>query len=457
MFSDRPEDLLLDGAVVPEALPGEPVRPVPSTPVFVLKLTLRVFTTLLMFIATAGLWPLYLLGVLIWGWTPNVPRMRQFGRYLRLLWTAKPPAPGLSGLARAWILLSLAQRLAMRPALGLAWHLDLLLYGAELARHPVVAPLIEISAARSGSTQLARYIEDDPQLAAPSTLQFFFPYLWLWRLVGATLGRVITKEQVSHKVEAMMPPEFHQRHEGDIFRTDTFDAVIFVLHLNAYAPFFGPDVMAEDFSFGALAPHNRAVWEEDFIQIFDGIGRKTLAYAGPRPDGGPRRLFIKGHFLCAADALERRYPDARFLTMIRDPAPRLQSGVNFLRANPGEAMLGQVPWPWLGAALAVSEVEYCRIEQAWFTRTGGARRTVLRFSEYVRDLESAMRQVYRECLDQDELPPHTPRTHPPRARTDYLLNRSLAQVGVDEAKLNARLVDYRAWCRGDAAPRGAAG
>jgi hypothetical protein len=445
----RPE-LLLSEAVIPEQLPGEPVHPPPSAPVFALRLVLRLVITVLMSIATAGLWPIYFLGVLIWGWTPNVPRMSQLWRYLRLVLTVSPPAPGLSAMSRAWLLLSLIQRVALRPLVGLAWHLDELLYGPALRQHPVVAPLIEISAARSGSTQLARYIEDDPQLAAPGTAQFFVPYLWVWRLVAATLGRFVTKEQVNQKIEAMIPPEFHQRHEGDLFRTDTFDAVIFMLHLNAYAPFLGPDVMVEDFSFGALAPHNRALWEEDFVALFDAIGRKTLVYAGPGPDGQPRRLFIKGHFLCAAEALERRYPDARFLTMIRDPAPRLQSGVNFLRANPGDPMLGQIPWPWLGAALASSESEYCRIEQRWFTQEGGARRTVLRFSEYVRDLESAMRKVYRECLDQDALPPHVPRAHPPRERTNYLLNRSLAQVGVDEAKLNAHLADYIAWCRGEA-------
>ncbi|MCK6523761.1 sulfotransferase [Myxococcota bacterium] len=442
-------ELLLVGAEVPDALPGEPVRPPPSAPVFALKLALRVFKTLLLFIVTAGLWPLYLLGVLVWGWTPNVPRMSQLWRYVGLVLTVRPPAPGITLGARLWLLLSLAQRVAWRPVFGLAWHLDELLYGAALRQTPVVAPLIEISAARSGSTQLARYIEDDPQLAAPSTLQLFFPYLWLWRLVELTLGRVITKEQISERVDAMVPPEFNQRHEGDLFRTDTFDAVIFVLHLNVYCPFLGPQIMVEDFSFGPLAPHNRALWEEDFVQIFDGLGRKTLVYAGPDAQGRPRRLFVKGHFLCAADALERRYPDGRFLTMIREPAPRLQSGVNFLRANPGDPMLGQVPWPWLGAALASSEVDYCRIEQGWFTRTGGARRTVLRFSEYVRDLEAAMRTVYRECLDQDELPPHVPRAHPPRERTRYLLNRSLAQVGVDEAAVNAALGDYIAWCRGE--------
>ena len=62
MFTNRPEDLLLHGAAIPEHLPGEPVRPIPPAPVFVFKLALRVVTTLLMLIATAGLWPLYLLG-----------------------------------------------------------------------------------------------------------------------------------------------------------------------------------------------------------------------------------------------------------------------------------------------------------------------------------------------------------------------------------------------------------
>jgi hypothetical protein len=86
-------------------------------------------------------------------------------------------------------------------------------------------------------------------------------------------------------------------------------------------------------------------------------------------------------------------------------------------------------------------------EQAWFSRNDGPRRCVLRFSEYVRDLEGTMRKVYRECLDTEELPPHVPRQHPPRKRTQYLLDRSLAQVGVNEAELDARLAPYIAWCR----------
>jgi hypothetical protein len=432
---------------VPEQLPGEPHHPGLSALPFTARLLLRGLGVGLLLGLTLGLWPLYGLGVLIWGRPPNVPRLAQVARYLRLIATVRPPPPGLPVLVRLRLLLAVLRKVAVTPVWGLAWLLDELLYGRALDRTPIVAPLIEISAARSGSTQLARYLEQDPQLAAPSFLQSVFPYLWLWRIAPHTLGRFIDREAVRRKLESMMPPEFLERHEGDPFLTDTFDVALYTAHLNHLALLLGPDVLVEDFGFAGPAPHNQRLWEHDFVSLLDRIGRKTLLYAGPAPDGGPRRFFVKGHFLCAAEALSRRFPDARFLTMIREPAPRLQSSVNFLRANPMDATIGQVPWAWLGAGLLRSETAYCEQEQAWFTRNDGPRRCVLRFSEYVRDLEGAMHKVYRECLDTEALPPHVPREHPPRKRTQYLLDRSLAQVGVSETELDARLAPYIAWCR----------
>lgn len=432
---------------VPEQLPGEPHHPRLSALPFTARLLLRGLGVGLLLGLTLGWWPLYGLGVLIWGRPPNVPRVAQVARYLRLIVTVAPPPPGLPVLVRVRLLFAVLRKVAVIPVWGSAWLLDELLYGRALDRTPIVAPLIEISAARSGSTQLARYLEQDPHLAAPSFLQSVFPYLWLWRIAPHTLGRFIDRETVRHKMETSMPPEFLQRHEGDPFLTDTFDAALYIAHLNHLAPLLGPDVLAEDFGFAGPAPHNQRLWEHDFVSLLDRIGRKTLLYAGPAPDGRPRRFFVKGHFLSAAEALSRRFPDARFVTMIREPAPRLQSCVNFLRANPTEATIGQVPWAWLAAGLLRSETAYCEQEQAWFTRNDGPRRCVLRFSEYVRDLEGTMRKVYCECLDTEELPPHVPSQHPPRRRTQYLLDRSLAQVGVNEAELEARLGSYIAWCR----------
>jgi hypothetical protein len=336
----------------------------------------------------------------------------------------------------------------LTPVLGLAWLLDEALYGRTLAATPVEAPLFIVSADRSGSTQITLYLAEDPNLVAPNLLQCMFPYLWLWRLAPRTIGRVVSKEQARAKIQSMMPPELLERHEGDPFTPDTFDGAFYTFHMNALAFALGPDVIETEFGFGRYAPHNRQLWEEDFVTLVDRIGRKTLALNGRTPDGAPRRFMLKGHFLAGADALARRYPDGRFLTVIREPASRLRSGINYMRVNPTDPMLGPVPWAWLADGLERTETTYCQEEMAWFTKESDVKRCVIRFSDFVNDLEVALRQVYRCCFDADP-PPHLPKSHPPRERTRYTVNRSLAELGIDAAQLRAKLADYVAWCEGD--------
>ena len=42
---------------------------------------------------------------------------------------------------------------------------------------PVIEPRFVISAGRGGSTQITRYLEEDPKLVASNILQCMFPYL----------------------------------------------------------------------------------------------------------------------------------------------------------------------------------------------------------------------------------------------------------------------------------------
>lgn len=363
-------------------------------------------------------------------------------------------------MTRVWLRLKVVDHVARVPFVGLAWLADEVLWGRRLDAVVIAAPLIEISAARSGSTQLARYLEGDPTLAAPSALQMFLPWMWLWRL-ARWLGRGVDRERLNERVHARLPRAFAQRHEGHLFGTDTFEAPIYLAQGITMSLWLGPECFAREFGRGRLPDENRWLWEEDFVAFFDRIARKTLLFAGPLPDGTARRVFIKGHFLAAADALARRYPDARFLTMARAPGPRIQSTVNFLRSNPIGGPLGAPPWGALAEGLVRSEIAYCESEMAWFgggadgsdgsdgSDGTGPRRCVLRFDDYVRDLEGTMAKVYRECLDRDVLPPHVPRSHAPRVRKDYLLDRSLAQLGIDAAGLDERLSGYLGWCRSD--------
>jgi hypothetical protein len=418
-----------------------------SGPQTIPMLILKLITLMIITLVSIPLWPLYWLGRLIWYRPPNTPHWAQALRYLRFVWTVNPPAPGMSTFMRVWHTLGIVQKVLMTPIWGLMWLMDELLYGRKINAIEVNKPLLFISAGRSGSTQMGLYLAEDEQFAAPNLLQSMFPYLWLWKLLPRIVGRFMTKDKVREKVRATMPAALLERHEGDPFTLDTFDGAFFSAHFNGMALQLGPDVAVTEFGFGKFPAHDRQMWEEDFVTLVDRVARKTLLLVGSAPDGESRRFLIKGHFLAGADVLERKYPDACFLTIIREPAPRVRSGINYLRVNPSDPVLGPVPWPWLAATFERTEVEYCEVEQDWFTRTGGAKRCVIRFSDFVKDLAGSMQKVYRECCDMDTVPAHIPTEHAPRAPKHYSVNRTLAELGIDETALNKQLASYIAWCR----------
>jgi len=411
-------------------------------------LPVKIMNLLIIAFFAVILTPIYWIGRLVWYRPPNVVHASQAIRYLRLVWTIQPPPPGITFFARCWLTLSVLQKALSSVILGLAWLLDELFYGRQLDEITITAPLFVISGGRSGSTQITRYLEDDPNLIAPNILQCMFPYLWLWKIVPRTLGKVLTPDKVREKIQQTMPPELLERHETDPFRADTFDGSFYSAHLHRLAPFLGPDVIVSDFNFARIAPHDEHIKNDDFTAFVDRIGRKTILHADIE-NGSKRRFFIKGHFLYAASALAEKYPDAIFLTVIREPATRLQSAINYLRINPVDRALGPVPWAWWSSALEQTETEYCQLEQVWFTQPSDARRCVVRFTEFVRDLPAAMRHVYRDCFGSDELPGHIPLTHPPRDRKNYSVNRSLEELGVDEDALRKNLAEYAQWCESD--------
>ncbi len=399
-------------------------------------------------LAPAGLllWPLYGVLRLFLPRPPLVPPPGRFARIARLILTEPVPPPGIDRLDRWRLLLDLGLTAALAPLSGLAWMLDEILFARELADCPVTAPLFEVSAWRSGSTRLGHVLHDDPGLAAPAMLQMVLPYLWLWRLARALLGGRVDPGAITRRVRASVPPAFAERHEIDPFRTDTYDVLFFRHQLVPYAMMLGPAATLAEFSHRGVTPSTRQMWDEDFLRMVEGLGRRTLAFAGPAKGGRPRRFFLKGHFLAAAPALSERFPGAAFVAVIRAPAARFRSTLNYLRLSPDFFGLGPMPWPWI-AALTPAEIAYNVAEMAWFTREDGVRRCVVRFDDFVRDLPGTLRRIYRRCLDTEEPPPEVRAAHPPRHAGPYQVDHSLEALGVDVAALEAALSDYAAWCR----------
>lgn len=433
---------------IPEHIQGEPEELMPGAPPVAAFIIRQVVAVVVITLLGAPLWLPYLVLRLFMGRAPVVFSFSQFVRYLTKTWTDNPPPPGLPLSHRLRTFMIILRKLSLVPFWGLAWYIDELIYGRQIRAVKVEKPLFEISAARSGSTQMAHYLEDDPHIASPKMIMCFFPFLWLWKLAPLTIGKIFTVDRVRKFYEENTPPAFLQRHEADPFHTDTFEITFFVAHLNHLSLHMGPDMLAEDFHWGKATPPNQRLWHDDFVRYLDGIARKTLLFEGPGPDGRPKTLMIKGHFLAAADALEQKYPDAVFMTVLRDPSKRIQSVINYLRVGPTDGLVGPVPWNWLCEAFMKIEPEYCEEEMRFYRRVGGARRCVVLFQDYVKDLEGTMHKIYRECLGQETLPPHVPIVHAERSRTNYLVDRSLEQLQIDVDGLNKRLDAYIKWSKG---------
>jgi hypothetical protein len=419
----------------------------PSLAKFTLLVLPRTLILVIQAALTLPLWPLYWAGRLIWNHPPNVPHLEQIRRYLKYTWSVSPQDPSLPLFARFWITVQIIHKTVMIPVSGLAWLLDELLYQKDLNSVIITEPVFVISGGRSGSTQFSRYLEDDPRLKAPNILQIMFPYLWLWKLVPKTIGRVLSQDRVRKIIQTTMPAELWERHESDPFRTDTFDGSFYSFHMNRFALSLGPEIAKQDFNMGEIAPHDRYLKEIEFINLVDRLARKTLLSAEPIPLGIPKRFFIKGHFLYAAPYLQKKFPDACFLTVIRDPLSRIQSGINYLRVNPPDPVLGPNPWNWLRETLVHTETRYCEMEQAWFTQEDDTRRIVIRFTDFVSDLETSLKTIYKVCFDTATLPPHIPQEHPPRDRKNYSVNRTLLELGVDQNKIKDQLSTYIKWCQ----------
>jgi len=435
------------------------------------KLGLMAFKVIQLFVlATWSLWlfpVVWILSRLYHQRPPNMVYDSQVLRYLRYAWTATPQNPPMDVGTRIWLTLCVVQQFFQSPISGLAWLLDEVLYGQQLDAKNIDTPFFVISAGRSGSTQLTRYLEQDPIFVAPNILMCLFPYLWLWKLVPLTIGKVWTQDAVREFIMKQMPPESLERHEMDPFQADTFDVAFMGIHLGFLSLYMGPVIGAMEFSMADFAPHNQSLVEKDYIQFIDRIARKTMLYNGKnttmQQQQPERRFYLKGHFLLAAPALAQKYPSCTMVTVVRDPLRRLQSTINFLRVNPADPYLGHVPWTWLTQALVETEARYCEVEYSFFASanndenddtnndpTTGVNKCVIRFDDFVQDLEGCMSKVYKECLGRDDVHHHIPNRHDhSRNRSNYSVNKSLEELGVDQDIYRRRVHHYIRWIEED--------
>jgi len=337
------------------------------------------------------------------------------------------------------------------PVSGFCWLIDELLYNnKQLNTTNITKPLFVLSAYRSASTSVARTLADDTShFIAPTAIMCAFPYLWLWKLVTYIVGDGITKEETNAKLNSKFTKESLERHDNNHFAIDTFDGYFLGSHLNGLAYHLGPDVIVKELNNALFEEYNRNLFEKKFVDYIDRIARKTLLFNGVVPSQIDERYFLlKGHFLQSANALQRKYPDARFLTVLRDPLDRIQSGVNHMAVNATLWQGKPVRWDWLTEAYQQIEVTYCEREMEWYKDQDHKHRLAIKFDAYVKQHDKTMKSIYRDLLrySDDDIPDF--KSIPSKKGSKhYTINKSLKELGVDEVEIKLQLSDYYDWMK----------
>lgn len=100
-------------------------------------------------------------------------------------------------------------------------------------------------------------------------------------------------------------------------------------------------------------------------------------------------------------ALAARWPEARFLTVVRSPLARLRSTLN----------------------------------------------CVLRFDQLIAEPSSALDRIYQVCLDGRPVPAVVRSERPRHRPSQYSLDHRLEDLGIDPAAVEAEPADYSRWCQ----------
>ena len=205
------------------------------------------------------------------------------------------------------------------PITGVAWFLDEVFY-SSYHKCEIKDPLFFISAPRSGSTQLADYLEDDnDNFLAPMVIEALFPYIWAWRMIAPILKMIGLKKYFEDS-SSLYSEEVKKRHNSSLFKTDSLEASLGVTHMVALSCNLGVSFMK--WGFLSSAQKEQPVDREFckiFIELNDCVIKKVMFHRG-LPN---QRIFIKSHMLIVARELEQRYYGAKFLTVVQDPIERL--------------------------------------------------------------------------------------------------------------------------------------
>ena len=411
-------------------------------------------TTLLWIIPSTICLPVFLLGWLIWGLPPTIPIWSRVLRYFNAVFTEGTPEDNIPFTNRVIIFVLLLNVVVKIPVNGVCWFVDELLYPAY-HKVDIKEPVFFITAPRSGSTQLAQYLEEDKNnFIFPTVGEAMLPYIWFWKLILPTLGRFGIKQQhFQHILPFGVDAKKH--HEYNFSKTDTWDGLVYTWHISYCSWWLGSAFFTWGFSLAKLEEPIDEKLYSSFLLFTNHVMRKVM-YSRGSPK---QRVLIKGHFLLAAEALKQQYPKANFFAVVRQPLDRLQSNINLLKVVTADGPLakqwGLFPSSWKSMRdyVITTQIPYCEQEMSFY-KDDQENRLALPFTMYVNNLSATLQSIYSfcnipipDCVLSKAI--KLQKTTHDRSKlkltyhTDF--NRSLESLGVDKEKVKEHLAEYIEW------------
>ena len=423
---------------------------------------LNVMVNIIIWCTTVLLWlpisvaflPLFVLGLYIWGLPPIISPMSRFFKYFTAVFTEGKSEKTIPFSNRVIAFLIVFSILMKAPINGTFWYIDELLYPAYHQVN-IREPLFFITGARSGSTQLANYLENDKDnFIAPTSGEGIYPYIWMWKFMVPILKRfALNKEHMVR--DRLFGSEVRKRHNFSLVNTETWDVIAGNWHFIYVSWYLGIDFMKWGFPFALCAEPTDDQYLNSFYQFTTSIMKKVLHHRG-RPS---QRMLVKGHFLIAANGLQQRFPDAKFFTVVRQPLDRFQSFINFMATVSADGpprrqfLLSPIPWKVIREFVIHTQISYCKEEMLFYDHSDD-KKLAIPFTMYVNKLNDTLQIIYSFCnirvptLTMSNAITAMKTTHDRtnrKASYNPKFNRSLSDLGIDEEKLKEHLTRYTQW------------
>lgn len=412
-------------------------------------------TTILLWLpASVACLPLFMLGLYIWGLPPIISPMSRFSRYFIGVFTEGKVEENIPFSNRVIAFLVVLTNLIKAPINGTFWFVDELLYPAY-HKVNIREPIFFVTAARSGSTQLANYLEtDENNFIAPTSGEGLFPFIWIWKFVVPVLKRFGMDKQ--HVVRnKLFGSEAKKRHNFSLANTETWDVIVGAWHFSYLSWYMGIDFMKWGFPFAPLTEPTDENYLKIFYEFTHSIMKKVVYCRGR----SSQHVLVKGHFLIAANGLQQRFPDAKFFTVVREPLDRFQSLINFMAIISADGpprkdyLLSPMPWKTLCEFAIHTQIPYCKQEMSFYDQSDD-NKLVIPFTMYVNKLNDTLQTIYSFCdiqvstlVTSNAITAQTTTHDRKNRKASYnpKFNRSLSDLGLDEEKLKEHLTKYIQW------------